>query len=83
MTNIKSRVFKLPLMSISNISEHNLEQAESPNQSDVSIEWLILRNRELEKSNHLLIEEIIELRRLEMIRKNYALSFDIQNIYKI
>ena len=48
----------------------NIEQMKLPNEDEPSIEWLVIRNTELEKSNNLLIGEIAELRRLEMIGKS-------------
>jgi hypothetical protein len=57
-------------MFFSNTSAINTEQQKPPNELELPIEWLIIRNTELEKSNYLLINEIAELRRLEMIRKS-------------
>lgn len=57
-------------MFFSNTSAINTEQKKPLNEPGLPIEWLIIRNRELEKSNYLLINEIAELRRLEMIRKS-------------
>jgi hypothetical protein len=48
----------------------NIEQLKPPEEQEPSIEWLKTRNTELEKSNNLLIGEIAELRRLEMISKS-------------
>jgi hypothetical protein len=48
----------------------NIEQMKPTKEHEPSLEWLVLRNTELEKSNNLLIGEIAELRRLEMISKS-------------
>jgi hypothetical protein len=48
----------------------NIEQMKPPEEQKPSIEWLTIRNSELEKSNNLLINEIANLRQLEMISKS-------------
>jgi hypothetical protein len=57
-------------MFVSNTSTMNVEPKKTLDEQELSIEWLKIRNSELEKSNNLLIDEIAELRRLEIIKKN-------------